>query len=57
MSHGVSFFSRFRDLVASGFWSTEMGVEDLRYIGNVAVPNWNGCPPEALRALGVSDPA
>lgn len=57
MSHGVSFFSRFRDLVASGFWSTEMGVEDLRYIGNVAVPNWNGCPPEALRALGVSYPA
>ena len=57
MSHGVAFFSRFRDMVASGFWSTEMGVEDLRYMGNVAVPDWKGCPPEALRRLGVAYPA
>ena len=54
MSHGVAFFSRFRDLVASGFWSSEMGVQDLQYRGNVANPFWNGCPPEALRKLGVS---
>jgi hypothetical protein len=31
-----------------------MGIEDLRYIGNVPNPNWNGCPPEALARLGVS---
>jgi hypothetical protein len=31
-----------------------MGIEDLRYIGNTANPNWNGCPPEALARLGVS---
>ena len=52
-SHGVAFFNSFRDLTASGFWSSKMGVEDLKYMGNVMVPNWNGCPPEALKKLGV----
>ena len=52
--HGVAFFNRFRDLVASGFWSSQVGVRDLQYLGNVPVPVWNGCPPEALRKLGVS---
>lgn len=54
MGHGVAFFNRFRDLVASGFWSSKMGVQDLQYRGNQAVPAWNGCPPEALAKLGVS---
>jgi hypothetical protein len=53
-SHGVAFFNRFRDMVASGFWSSQVGVRDLQYMGNVPVPVWNGCPPEALRKLGVS---
>jgi gluconate 2-dehydrogenase gamma chain len=52
-SHGVAFFSRFRDMVASGFWSSQVGVRDLQYLGNVPNPTWNGCPPEALRKLGV----
>jgi gluconate 2-dehydrogenase gamma chain len=54
MSHGVAFFSTFRDLVASGFWSSEMGVRDLQYMGNTAIGRWDGCPPEALRKLGVA---
>jgi len=54
MADGVSFFNRFRDLTSSGFWSSEIGVKDLRYMGNVFAPNWDGCPPEALRKLGVS---
>lgn len=53
-SDGVAFFNRFRDLTASGFWTSRMGIDDLRYIGNTANPNWNGCPPEALAKLGVS---
>lgn len=57
MSHGVAFFNTFRDLVATGFWSSEMGVTDLRYMGNTAVGRWEGCPPEALRKLGVSPEA
>jgi hypothetical protein len=54
LSHGVAFFNSFRDLTASGFWSSRMGVDDLQYIGNVFVPEWTGCPPEALEKLGVS---
>ena len=51
---GVVFFSRFRDLTASGFFSTQMGWQDVQYKGNVAIPVWNGCPPAALAKLGVS---
>jgi gluconate 2-dehydrogenase gamma chain len=52
-SHGVQFFNRFRDLTASGFFSSQMGVKDLQYQGNEFVMEWNGCPPEALAKLGV----
>jgi hypothetical protein len=53
LSHGVAFFNRFRDLTASGFWTTEMGIADLQYIGNRVVREWTGCPDEALRHVGV----
>jgi gluconate 2-dehydrogenase gamma chain len=54
MSHGVAFFNRFRDLTASGFFSSEMGWKDVRYVGNVFDPTWAGCPPAALSKLGVT---
>lgn len=54
MSQGVAFFNRFRDLTASGFFSSKLGVADLRYEGNTAVPVWKGCPDDALARLGVS---
>lgn len=54
MSHGVSFFNRFRDMTASGFFSSQIGWKDLQYMGNVANPGYNGCPPAALERLGVS---
>jgi hypothetical protein len=53
MSHGVAFFNSFRDLTATGFWTTKMGIEDLQYMGNRSVARWNGCPEEALKKLGV----
>ena len=53
LSQGVNFFTRFRDLTASGFFSSKVGVADLRYIGNEFVTEWNGCAPEALAKLGV----
>lgn len=56
LSHGVAFFSLFRDLVASGFWSSEMGIEDIGYLGNTAVPEWRGCPPAVLDRLGIPRP-
>ena len=53
-SHGVAFFNHFRDLTASGFFSSKMGWDDVRFVGNVFNPGWNGCPPEAMAKLGVS---
>ena len=57
MGPGAAFFSLFRDLVASGFWSSRMGVEDLRYTGNTFVAEWKGCPPEVLAKIGLGDGA
>src|SRR2546430_2593432 len=51
---GVAFFNGFRDLTATGFFSSKLGVQDLRYVGNTFVAEWKGCPPEALAKLGVS---
>ena len=51
---GVAFFNRFRDLTASGFFSSRIGVQDLRYVGNTFMSEWKGCPPEALAKLGVT---
>ena len=53
MSQGVAFFNMFRDMTASGFWSSKIGVTDLDYRGNEFIAEWNGCPEPALRKLGV----
>ena len=54
--HGPSFFNSFRDLTASGFWSSKMGIEDLGYTGNTFVAEWTGgAPREVLVRLGVAE--
>lgn len=55
MRQGAHFFSEFRDLTASGFWSSRMGIDDLQYQGNTYVPVWKGCPPEVLARLGLEE--
>ena len=48
MSQGVAFFNRLRNLVASGFYTSEIGVADIGYAGNA--PNqWNGVPDDVLK--------
>jgi hypothetical protein len=54
LRHAIAFFSSFRDLTASGFWSTKMGIQDLQYKGNTFVAEWEGCPDAALKKLGVT---
>ncbi|MEP6491527.1 MAG: gluconate 2-dehydrogenase subunit 3 family protein [bacterium] len=54
MRYGVTFFNRFRDMTASGFFSSAIGWKDLQYMGNVFNPGYDGCPPAALAKLGVS---
>jgi hypothetical protein len=52
---GVHFFNFFRDLTASGFWTSQIGTQDLQYQGNTFVAEWKGCPPEVLARLGLKD--
>jgi hypothetical protein len=54
MQQGVAFFNRMRDLTASGFYTTEIGVKDLGYVGNV--PNkWAGVPADILKQYGMEN--
>ena len=51
MAQGVSFFTRIRDLTATGFFTSQMGVKDIGYMGNQ--PNkWIGVPEDVLKAHG-----
>jgi len=54
MDQGVAFFSLMRDLTATGFFTTEIGVKDLGYVGNV--PNkWEGVPLDVLKQYGLEN--
>ncbi|MFI5450795.1 gluconate 2-dehydrogenase subunit 3 family protein [Pedobacter sp. UC225_61] len=54
MQAGVAFFNRMRSLTASGFYTTEMGVKDIGYVGNV--PNqWAGVPADVLKQYGMEN--
>jgi len=53
MAAGVAFFNSFRDLTASGFFTSKIGMADLEYQGNTFVAEWKGCPDEWLKKLGV----
>jgi gluconate 2-dehydrogenase gamma chain len=51
---GARFFSTMRDLVATGFWSSRIGVADLGYMGNRPF-NWDGPPAAVLQKLGLPE--
>jgi hypothetical protein len=53
MQAGVEFFNSFRDLTASGFFSSKIGIKDLKYIGNAYVEEWTGCPDEVIEHVGL----
>lgn len=47
MSQGVKFFNYMRNLVMTGFYTSEMGIKDVGYKGNM--PNfWDGVPDDVL---------
>jgi gluconate 2-dehydrogenase gamma chain len=47
MKAGVAFFNLMRNLTATGFYTSEIGVKDVGYMGNT--PNqWNGVPADVL---------
>ncbi len=47
----ASFFTRFRDLTVSGFFSSKTGVADLPYLGNKALSEWKGCDPKVWAVI------
>jgi hypothetical protein len=48
MKAGVAFFSLMRNLTATGFYTSKIGVDDIGYAGNK--PNqWNGVPADVLQ--------
>ena len=54
MQPGVNFFNRMRDLTASGFYTSEIGVKDIGYAGNA--PNqWTGVPDDVLKKYGMEN--
>lgn len=53
MSYGVSFFNLMRNLTATGFYSTQIGWNDIGYVGNR--PNqWNGVPEDVQKQYNVA---
>jgi hypothetical protein len=47
------FFTLYRNLTSGAFYSTPAGRKDLKFIGNVPLPRFDGPPPELLKALGL----
>lgn len=45
LGQGVEFFSFLRKLTADGFFTSEIGISYLGYIGNTYVQEFPGCPP------------
>lgn len=53
MKQGVAFFNLMRNLTATGFYTSEIGVKDVGYMGNT--PNqWNGVPDDVLKQYNLA---
>jgi hypothetical protein len=54
LAEAAAFFVRYRALTAGGFYTTPVGMRDLKYVGNVALQTFDGPPAEVLKKLGLS---
>ena len=53
MAQGIAFFSLMRNLTATGFYTSQIGVKDIGYVGNA--PNkWEGVPDDVLKQYGLA---
>lgn len=50
----AQFFDRVRDITAEAFYTTDEGMKDIGYVGNVALTSFDGPPPEVLQHLGLA---
>lgn len=53
MKQGVAFFNLMRNLTATGFYTSEIGVRDVGYMGNNPT-QWNGVPADVLKQYGLA---
>jgi len=54
MTPGVAFFDRMRNLTATGFFTSKIGIDDLGYVGNR--PNkWEGVPADIVKQYGLEN--
>ncbi len=51
---GALFFAKVRDLTSTGFYTSEIGMKDIGYIGNVPLPKFDGPSPEVLKHMGLA---
>jgi gluconate 2-dehydrogenase subunit 3-like protein len=49
-----AYFKRYRELTAGGFYTTPVGVRDLKYVGNVAMATFEGPTQDVLKRLGLA---
>jgi Gluconate 2-dehydrogenase subunit 3 len=54
LAGAAQFFARYRDLTAGGFYTTPQGRKDVRYVGNVPLPRFDGPPLEVLKKVGLA---
>lgn len=50
----ASFFKRYRDLTAGGYFTTPEGMKAIGYVGNVPSGTFEGPPVEALKHVGLA---
>lgn len=53
MKQGVAFFNVMRDLTTTGFFTSDMGIKDLGYMGNKPT-QWDGVPQDVLDEMGLA---
>ena len=53
MHQGAVFFSRLRNLVATGFYTSQIGIKDIGYVGNVP-GRWEGVPADVLKQYNLT---
>jgi hypothetical protein len=49
------FFRKFRNLTATGFYTTPVGMKDLGYVGNLPLAKFDGPPADLVAKLGLTD--
>ena len=54
MNQGAVFFSRMRDLTATGFYTSKIGIKDIGYVGNTP-GKWEGVPQDVLAQYNLAD--